>query len=965
MPGHAQVAAILVTHDGGTWLPAVLAGLREQTRAVDVLVSVDTGSRDDSVALVGEGVTCPLHQRQLGADVGFPAAVAAGQATLIEAGHAPEWLWILHDDARPAPEALATLLAAAEQHPEADILGPKLREWPSLRRLLELGISISGTGRRETGLEHGEYDQGQHDEIREVLAVNTAGMLIRREALETLGGFDQQMPVFGNDIDLGWRAAAAGRTTLVVPAAVVFHAEAAHRGIRSTALTGRHTHFQERRAALTTLLVNARGLSLPFLTVRLVLGTLLRMLGLVCVRAAGEALDEFAALIAVFGHPGQVRSARRSRAAAVAATRGDQGPDHQRIRRLLAPWWLPYRHGLDAIGDLAAAITNQATDVAERRRIAAAERDAEVTAPVARHREEESDFADTGLVVRFFTNPTALAIAVIVLALLIGVRDVFDGVSGGALSPAPESAGDWWSLHFAGWHDLGFGTAVPSPAYVPMLALLGSVFGLVVGPSTLISVLMALAAPIALWGAWRFLRVLTRLVTPYGAPRWLLLWGSVTWALVPLVAGAWGGGRWGIVVAAAALPWLAHAGLGFADPDPARRWRAGWRTGLMLALVTAVTPSAWLVMTVLIAVLLGLAVRLVPNEAGDRSVWGPPIAALLVPLVVLSPWWLPAFFEGAGPATVLDIGRWPAAATSGWDLLAGRFGDLGAPAVVGLVLPLLAVLALLRSATRIPVLICWLVAAVTAVVAVPLSVFRIDLLGGVEQQPGVGFALLLLHGAWLTAALIGGMALHHLGDQARGVQAGLAGAAVVGLMAPLIGLVWFAGWGGEDLSDDPPSDVPVYMAQRAERSDTDGILILRGSVDEGVAYQVYRDDGVTIGEDEILALSAPDGRATASIQSLATAPDADAVADLSRRGILYIVQAAPADGEIAAHLDASSGLERASAPNGTRAWQITTEPTQKVEHGSWIRTVLLLVQPLTILVLVIFALPPLRRNRDD
>ena len=51
---------------------------------------------------------------------------------------------------------------------------------PRCSRLLEVGVTISGTGRRETGLEPGEYDQGQHDEVRQVLAVNTAGMLVRR-----------------------------------------------------------------------------------------------------------------------------------------------------------------------------------------------------------------------------------------------------------------------------------------------------------------------------------------------------------------------------------------------------------------------------------------------------------------------------------------------------------------------------------------------------------------------------------------------------------------------------------------------------------------------------------------------------------------------------------------------------------------------------------------------------------------
>ena len=218
---------------------------------------------------------------------GFPAALRAGLAHLDQLGADTEWVWVLHDDASPHPEALLALLAGAADDPEADVLGPMLREWPSLKRLLELGVTISGTGRRETGLERGEYDQGQYSEPRHVLAVNTAGMLVRRRVLDELGGLDDELPIFGNDLDFGWRAAAAGHKTVAVPQAVVFHAEAAHRGLRRTPLTGRHTHYQERRAALFTLLANSRSRAWPLQAVRLAFGTFVRMLGYLAIRSPG------------------------------------------------------------------------------------------------------------------------------------------------------------------------------------------------------------------------------------------------------------------------------------------------------------------------------------------------------------------------------------------------------------------------------------------------------------------------------------------------------------------------------------------------------------------------------------------------------------------------------------------------------------------------------------------------------
>ncbi len=610
----SSVAALLVSHDGARWLPAVIDGLRGQRTAVDDVVVVDTTSRDGSTDLLHDAFGAD-HGEILSApgSTSFPAAVALGLDELSRRGSEATWVWILHDDANPDPGALAALLAAAADDPEVDVLGPKLREWPSLKRLLELGVTMSGTGRRETGLERGEYDQGQHDQVREVLAVNTAGMLVRRSVLEQLGGLDPQLPIFGNDIDFGWRAAMAGHRTVIVPDAVVFHAEAAHRGLRRTPLTGRHTHYQERRAALYTLLVNARRRSLLWLTVRLAFGTLLRMLGFLLVRAVGEALDDLAALLSIYAHPGQVRTARRARR--------ELGLDEERARPLLAPWWLPYRHGLDFVGDLAAAATNQAQDVAERRRVAAAEHAPAST--VGRPRSEEDELTeDTGAVARFLTNPIALALALVVLVALVGAREAFGGVAGGGLSPVPDGVSDWWRLHTETWHPLGTGTAVPAPPYLAVLALLAVVLG--GSPSVAVSAVLVLAVPVGLWGAWRFLRVVGRLVTPSGAPRWALLWGSVTWAVVPVASGGWGDGRLGVVVGSALLPWLAHAALGFADPAAERRWRAAWRTGLLLSITAAFAPVLWLFAALLGLVVVAAAFALVRSVGRDRSVWGPP-----------------------------------------------------------------------------------------------------------------------------------------------------------------------------------------------------------------------------------------------------------------------------------------------------------------------------------------------------
>ena len=968
-----SVTALLVSHDGARWLPAVLSGLTGQTHPVDRVAVVDTTSRDDSVALVRDALGHDVAIDVVPGSVSYPAAVRHGLA-LVPASSSSEsaetdeeWIWLLHDDANPAPTALAELLAAAHEHPDAAILGPKLREWPSLRRLLEVGLTITGTGHRETGLEPGEYDQGQHDDVREVLAVNTAGMLVKRQVLESLGGLDEELPIFGNDIDFGWRAALAGHRTLVVPQAVVFHAEAAHSGVRRTPLTGRHTHYQERRAALFTSLANVSSRAFAWQYVRLLFGSLLRVLGFFAVRSAGEALDELAAMLSVHGRPRLVLAARRERA----GRRGGDPPHHEAVRRLLAPPWLPYRHGLDLVTDLASAATSQAADVAERRRLARTPG----TAPAGRDQyrgtlssgEDDDDayLTDTGLVARFFTNPVAVVLVLFGLLAVVAGREAFGSITGGALSPAPAAAGDWWQLHAATWLPLGTGTDVPAPAYVLPFALAASL--LVGHTGAVVSALMLLAVPVAAWGGWRLLEVVGRLADPLGLPRWSVVWGALTYALVPVTSGAWGEGRFGTVAVAALLPWAAHAALGFVDPDRDRRWRAAWRTALLLALGAAFVPGLWLFALLATAVVLGSAAVISPRLLRERDNWGPPVVAVAATPVLLAPWLLPLLTTGSASGLLLEAGRLTVDRVTFDGLVTGRLNDLGAPGWLGVVLGVLALAALIPRRTRVPVVVCWLVALAAAIVSGVLSQLTLDL-PSVTTRPSLGLFVVILQGTSIVAVVLGADAyLRRLGAHHHWWQRGLAtGLALVAALVPVGGLGWWLTAPGNALTRESEQSVPVYMQQSSLLGQEHGVLVLRGSVDDGITYRIRRDDGTTLGEDEVLTLADEDAELTAEVRTLVSAPTPGVVAELGARGVEYVVLASPADGRVSALLDATAGLDQASAEDrSTRAWRVDRplDASAVDGPGSWWRTALLIVQGLAILAALVLAAPTVRHRR--
>lgn len=943
------VALVLISHDGAGWLPTVIDGITAQTHPVSEVRAVDTGSKDQSADLLRAAFG---DVQELGRGTTFPQAVRAAIS-----GLQAEWVWILHDDSTPAPSALAALVAAA-QRTGAGVLGPKIREWPSLRRLLEVGITISGTGRRETGLERAEYDHGQHDALRKVLAVNTAGMLVRREVLEQVGGFDDLLPIFGNDIDFCWRASAAGHDTYVVPDAVVFHVAAAHNGVRQTPLTGRHTHFQERRAALFTLLSNSSALSLPWRMVRLVFGTLLRVLGFITVRQVGTALDELAALVHTYTHLGDLRQARKARR-------------ETRVRRagLLSPWWLPYRHGLDFVTDVYAAVTTTAADVAERRQIAKAEADPASFAARERALRDSEDSevpSESGWLVRFLANPVAVGLTVVVLLGLVAARAGFGHVAGGGLWAAPSGASAWWKTYLQSVHPVALGTHVPAPPYIVPLAVLATILG---GSASLaISVVMVAAFPVALWGAWRLLRVVGRLVNHRGAPRWLILWAATAYALLPFVSGAWGEGRLAFVVIAAMLPWIAHAALGFGEPSVERRWVAGWRCGLMLTVVVAFSPAAWFAVVVfgLVVTVAGYLLLRGPLAGAvlDRHVYGPPLLAGLIPVALLAPWWLSALWHGAAGGLFLEAGTVPAPSLNGWHLLLGTLPAAGLNWGLGLVFVVLAVLALVPVRTRIPVLVCWVIAATSMLAAAILAVIPVPLPSG-STHVSLAFLLLTLHGSLLVAISLGAQGAVAEGMHARRWLAGLV--VVVGVVPVVVGLGWSTLKAGDGLGTAPNAGVPDTLMD-AGLTESQGVLVLRGSTASGIAYTVIRPGGVTEGQQALLALTPERSDLTQTVRELITRPSAATMSTLASDGIAYVAQPPGADPGVTAVLDAASKLQRTGTGDpAARAWAncvvapvCATTPVAAPSLGgsiSWMRVVLLVLQGLALFGVVVMSLP--------
>jgi hypothetical protein len=134
-------------------------------------------------------------------------------------------------DAQAQPGAVAALRAFMEAHPRCGIAGPRMEfpdgSWqPSRRRF----PTVTGTIVRRTPLRlvvpqrhHFHLDEAPPAEPVPADWMLGGFLLLRRTMLAELGGFDEKFRLYGEDIDLAYRAARAGWERWYVPQAVVRH----------------------------------------------------------------------------------------------------------------------------------------------------------------------------------------------------------------------------------------------------------------------------------------------------------------------------------------------------------------------------------------------------------------------------------------------------------------------------------------------------------------------------------------------------------------------------------------------------------------------------------------------------------------------------------------------------------------------------------------------------------------------
>jgi len=903
------VTAIVVTHDGVTWLSEVVASLSSQKLQPDQIIAVDNGSNDGSVKfLTNAGIEVIKKSRS----TGFGEAVAAAVSKLPPAAvdsNEQEWLWILHDDCAPDRYALAKLLNAVVTRPQVGIAGPKILGWYDRKHILEVGVSITENGTRWTGLEEREHDQGQHDEIKNVLAVSTAGMLIKRSLFEELGGFDPSLELFRDDIDIGWRAHIAGYSVISVGEAILYHAEASSSERRSIDVRDAILHrplLLDRRNAAFVLLANSSWWILPWVAVQLLVTSIGRSIIYLLAKLPGYAADEIAAIGLLIFKPADLIKSRRYRKSSRVLT-----------ARVIKPF-IPARSAQirSTIEKISSALLN-AFRSNRQEEVSRAKNYSDIG--VIDESFDEIDFKPEKKFTKFRAlakQPFLFGLLVILIISTLYSRNRFGLLSGGALPISTSSAKDLITSYANSWHPIGLGSSNAAPSWIP---LIGFASLITAGNPQLLITITYFLIPVLLY------ILFYRTARKYTLTNYSAVFAAIIYSLSPVVLTAINQGRIGTIATAILLPpifTLLEKNKNLVNLT----WRKIYSITLLAGIAAAFSPlflSGWVLFQILVLAHLYFSTtkwratkwqEIVENLNNDE--FKKRFALLITPILINIPNSLNLILH---PISYL---REPGLSVPSGDWLSTVLFNPGGPSSPLLYIFAPFLLYLLISLISSDQRKSAKVSIVAIAIAATLSSYFIDGNGSSSQRVWSGslmvFAQIL---ALLSIFAIGERILPQLRSSNFGFKHIASAATVVATIISIILMVaWTTTVGANSLVKANQEEViPAFITDLASTNEQPKTLVIRKSTKQ-LQYFVTRGEDLKLGDPDITSKT-PE-QVHNSIVDLVNGIGANSSRILGSYGIQYVFMKDPADAGLVRTIDGIGGFTRSSATKDGVVWKV-------------------------------------------
>lgn len=218
MPALPLVYAITLNWNQRDETLGCLQSLSEMAYANLRLLLVDNASTDETVTAVAQQfptLEIIVNERNLGFGGGFNVGLRRALA------QGADYILIINNDARLAPDALNQMLALAES--DVGMVAPKTYYASQPQRIWSLGGKRHPLTYEMTGDARGQLDTGQWEQVLERDYFVGCIVLLSAKMLREIGLFDERFFLYYEDSDLSLRARQAGYRLLLCPRAHGWH----------------------------------------------------------------------------------------------------------------------------------------------------------------------------------------------------------------------------------------------------------------------------------------------------------------------------------------------------------------------------------------------------------------------------------------------------------------------------------------------------------------------------------------------------------------------------------------------------------------------------------------------------------------------------------------------------------------------------------------------------------------------
>lgn len=221
MKSSVKVSVIVVNHNGRGYLRrCLLSVLANDFKDYEIIV-VDNGSSDGSISLIKDKLGAKFHNLfVLELKQNYGPAFARNEGAEIAKG---EYLAFLDNDTQVKKDWITEAIKLFQRDQKIGCIQCKLLLLAEKNKYDYAGEYLNQYGFLVQRAQYKETDNGQFDQEEEILAAKSAGMFIRKDIFNIIGGFDKDYFIYMEETDLGWRSWLAGYKTVFCPRSIVYH----------------------------------------------------------------------------------------------------------------------------------------------------------------------------------------------------------------------------------------------------------------------------------------------------------------------------------------------------------------------------------------------------------------------------------------------------------------------------------------------------------------------------------------------------------------------------------------------------------------------------------------------------------------------------------------------------------------------------------------------------------------------